>query len=82
MILPAAPGLGHDGLMQRVPIRDDQIRLGQFLKLTGAVELGSDVKLLLAEGSVLVNGEPEDRRGRQLVRDDVITVRNEQFVVG
>jgi ribosome-associated protein len=68
--------------MQRVPIRDSQIRLGQFLKLAGAVELGSDVKLLLAEGSVLVNGNPEDRRGRQLVRDDVITVRDEQFVVG
>jgi ribosome-associated protein YbcJ (S4-like RNA binding protein) len=28
-----------------------------------------------------VNGEPEVRRGRQLVRDDVITVRGEQFVV-
>jgi ribosome-associated protein len=81
VILPAGR-LGHDGRMQAVPISDDQIRLGQFLKLAGAVELGSDVKLLLAEGSVLVNGKPEDRRGRQLVRDDVITVRDEQFVVG
>jgi ribosome-associated protein len=68
--------------MQRVPIRDEQIRLGQFLKLAGAVEAGSQVKELLAEQVVLVNGKPEDRRGRQLVRDDVITVGNEQFVVG
>jgi ribosome-associated protein len=68
--------------MQRVPIRDEQIRLGQFLKLAGAVEAGSQVKELLAEQVVLVNGKPEDRRGRQLVRDDVITVRDEQFVVG
>ena len=50
-------------------------------KLADAVELGSDVKLLLAEGTLLVNGEPESRRGRQLVRGDVITVRGEQFVV-
>ena len=45
----------------------EQIRLGQFLKLADAVELGSDVKLLLADGTVLVNGEVETRRGRQLV---------------
>jgi ribosome-associated protein len=67
--------------MRTVTIRDDQIRLGQFLKLADAVEVGSDVKLLLAQGWVLVNGEPENRRGRQLVRDDVSTVRGEQFVV-
>jgi ribosome-associated protein len=67
--------------MRTVTIRDDQIRLGQFLKLADAVEVGSDVKLLLAQGWVLVNGEPENRRGRQLVRDDVVTVRGEQFVV-
>jgi ribosome-associated protein len=67
--------------MRTVTIKDDRIRLGQFLKLADAVEVGSDVKLLLAQGWVLVNGEPEDRRGRQLLRDDVITVRGEQFVV-
>ncbi|MGI8665020.1 MAG: RNA-binding S4 domain-containing protein [Jatrophihabitans sp.] len=67
--------------MREITIRDTGIRLGQFLKLADAVELGSDVKLLLAEGSVLVNGEAEDRRGRQLVRGDLITVRGEQFQV-
>ena len=67
--------------MQQVPIKDAQIRLGQFLKLAGAVEVGSQVKELLAEHAVLVNGKPEDRRGRQLVRDDVVTVRGEEFVV-
>ena len=73
--------MGHDGRMQQVHDREHQIRLGQFLKLADAVELGSDVKLLLADGPCRVNGEPEDRRGRQLVRDDVVTVRGEQFVV-
>jgi ribosome-associated protein len=59
----------------------EPIRLGQFLKLADAVELGSDVKLLLGEGSVEVNGEVETRRGRQLVPGDVVTVRGEQLVV-
>ena len=55
-----------------VPIRDESIRLGQFLKLAGLVEFGSDAKVLLADGEVLVNGEPETRRGRQLRVGDVV----------
>ena len=64
----------HDGVMRDVPIKDHEIRLGQFLKLSDAVEIGSDVKLLLGAGRVRVNGELEDRRGRQLVKGDVVTV--------
>jgi ribosome-associated protein len=60
--------------MRDVTIRDNEIRLGQFLKLADAVEVGSDVKLLLGAGRVTVNGEPESRRGRQLVRGDVVSV--------
>lgn len=67
--------------MREITISDGGIRLGQFLKLADAVEIGSDVKLLLVEGSVEVNGEPESRRGRQLVRGDLITVRGQQFLV-
>ncbi len=73
--------MAHDGGMREIETRDGEIRLGQFLKLADAVELGSDVKLLLAEGTLLVNGKPEDRRGRQLVRGDVVTVRGDQFRV-
>ena len=59
----------------------EPIRLGQFLKLADAVELGSDVKLLLSAGSVEVNGEVETRRGRQLMPGDVVTVRGERLLV-
>ena len=57
-----------------VEIRDESIRLGQFLKLADVVDNGSDVKPLLAEGLVSVNEEVETRRGRQLVKGDVVTV--------
>jgi ribosome-associated protein len=48
------------------------IRLGQFLKLAGLVETGSEGKDLIAAGSVLVNDEVETRRGRQLLAGDVV----------
>ena len=57
-----------------VPIRDESIRLGQFLKLANLIESGSEAKPLVAEGAVQVNGEVETRRGRQLVRGDVVTL--------
>lgn len=55
-------------------IRDEVIRLGQFLKLAGLVDAGSDVRPLLADGQVRVGGEVETRRGRQLRRGDVVEV--------
>ena len=60
-----------------VPIRDERIRLGQFLKLANLVESGSDVRPLVTEGQVQVNGEVETRRGRQLVRGDVVECRGQ-----
>jgi ribosome-associated protein len=57
-----------------VPIRDETIRLGQFLKLAGAVDSGSDVKAILVTGDVTVNGEVENRRGRQLAKGDRVTL--------
>ena len=55
-----------------VTIREDMIRLGQFLKLADLVDTGGDAKELLEAGAVQVNGEVEPRRGRQLVRGDVV----------
>lgn len=60
--------------MHQVAISGEMIRLGQLLKLAGAVDVGADVRPLLAAGLVTVNGEVETRRGRQLRRGDVITL--------
>ena len=61
---------------QDVPIRGEMIRLGQLLKLAGIVGGGGEVRRLLAEATVLVNGEPEARRGRQLVPGDTVRVED------
>ena len=60
--------------MREVAIVTDSIRLGQFLKLADLVDVGSDVKSLLQDGVVSVNGLAEDRRGRQLARGDGVSV--------
>ena len=57
-----------------VAIRDESIRLGQFLKLANLVETGGLAKDVIAEGQVQVNGEVDTRRGRQLRPGDVVTV--------
>jgi ribosome-associated protein len=53
---------------------EDTIRLGQLLKLVDAVPSGAQVKDVLSSGDVRVNGEPEDRRGRQLHAGDVVSM--------
>jgi len=60
-----------------VPIRDEMIRLGQFLKLANLIENGSDAKIVCPEGLVSVNGEVETRRGRQLTAGDVVELRGQ-----
>ena len=57
------------------------IRLGQLLKLAGTIESGSHARTLLATETVLVNGEPDERRGRQLHHGDVVSVAGEELRV-
>ena len=68
-------------MAEDVPIRGEMIRLGQLLKLTGAVSGGGDVKSFLAAEPVFVNGEREERRGRKLRPGDVVKVGDEALRV-
>ena len=66
---------------REVAIREDSIRLGQFLKLADLVDTGAEAKPLLMQGLVLVNGQAETRRGRQLVKGDVVRVDDREVRV-
>lgn len=59
--------------MDHVPIRDETIRLGQFLKLAGLIDSGADAKSVIAEGLVSVNGQIERQRGKQLRPGDTVS---------
>ena len=65
--------------MREIEIRGDMIRLGQLLKLADVAGDGGEAKALLAEGLVSVNGEVEERRGRQLHPGDVVAVEGEEL---
>jgi ribosome-associated protein len=68
---------------REIPIRGDMIRLGQLLKLADVVDGGGEVKDFLVEVDVYVNGQPEDRRGRQLHPGDVVLAGEDELrVVG
>ena len=60
--------------MRQIEIRGETIRLGQLLKLAGIVGSGGELKSLLATERVLVNGEPDARRGRQLHPGDKVAI--------
>ena len=66
---------------REVEIRNDTIRLGQLLKLADLVDAGADAKPLLMQGRVTVNGVTETRRGRQLVKGDVVSVAGQSVRV-
>lgn len=57
------------------------IRLDQFLKAHAVVGTGGQAKLLIQDGQVLVNGEVETRRRRQLRNGDVVQLDDQQLTV-
>lgn len=64
-----------------IAIRGETIRLGQLLKLAGLIDSGSEARALLAEGDTLVNGEVEERRGRQLRAGDRVQVAGRELLI-
>lgn len=53
-----------------INIKDEYIKLGQALKLSGLVDSGVDAKFVVQDGLVKVNGEIDTRRGKKLYPGD------------
>ena len=67
--------------MTQITIRDEFIKLGQAMKLAGAVESGAEAKDVITEGQVTVNGEVDTRRGCKLYPGDVFAYRGKEYSV-
>ncbi len=67
--------------MNIITIKTDFIKLDQFLKWVGIVDSGVDAKYFIQEGMVLVNGEPELRRGRKLYPEDKVKFQDSEYIV-
>lgn len=60
--------------MVEIGIYSEFITLGQFLKLSNEINNGGEAKFYLQNMVVLVNNEPENRRGRKLRVGDVVKI--------
>lgn len=58
--------------METIHIRDEFIKLGQALKLSGLVESGVDAKFVIQDGLVNLNGQICTQRGKKVVVGDII----------
>ncbi|MBR4182252.1 MAG: RNA-binding S4 domain-containing protein [Lachnospiraceae bacterium] len=67
--------------MEKIYIKDDFIKLGQALKLSGVAGSGVDAKYLIEDGLVTVNGETELRRGRKLYKGDSFSFEEREFEI-
>lgn len=67
--------------MEELFIRDDFIKLGQALKLSGLVESGVEAKIAVQDGLVKVNGKVEVQRGKKLVVNDKFSFDGSSFVI-
>ncbi len=60
---------------KEIVIKTDTIKLEQFLKWANLVQTGGEAKILIQDGEVLVNGEIEKRRGKQLKEGDHVELK-------
>ena len=62
-------------------LRGEHITLDALLKATGLAPSGGAAKVLIAEGTLQVNGEAETRRGRKLRAGDVVLLGETRVVL-
>jgi ribosome-associated protein len=62
---------------REIPIRGGMIRLGALLKVAGLIDTGGEARPFLASNVVVINGEPDQRRGRQLHPGDEVRIGDE-----
>ncbi|GEO59153.1 S4 domain-containing protein YaaA [Companilactobacillus bobalius] len=68
-------------MSEKIKLETEFITLGQLLKDEGVIGTGGQAKWFLKENSVLLNGSPEDRRGKKLRSGDVIVVGDQTFEI-
>lgn len=68
--------------VKQILIETEFIKLDQFLKLAGIVQTGGQAKMLISEGSIIVNNEVVLQRGKKIRKDDIIEIKDyDSFVV-
>ncbi|KAF1302643.1 MULTISPECIES: S4 domain-containing protein YaaA [Enterococcus] len=61
-------------MKEKIFLETDYMTLGQVLKEVSVISSGGQAKWYLAENTVFVDGEPENRRGRKLYAGMMIEI--------
>jgi len=64
-------------MKKKIFLETEYMTLGQMLKEASVIGSGGQAKWYLAEQTVLVDGEPENRRGRKLYAGMMIELPDE-----
>ncbi len=67
--------------MEVLQLKDEFIKLGQALKASGLVDSGVEAKMVILDGQVKVNGQPQLQRGKKLYDGDVVEFQGSSFTV-
>ena len=67
--------------MEKIHLKDDFIKLGQALKLSGLAGSGVDAKYAIQNGLVTVNGTVVYQRGKNLYPGDMVAGGEKIFQV-
>ena len=67
--------------MQIAEITSEPIQLYKLLKLESMVSSGGEAKAVIADGQVLVNGEIETRKRKQINAGDVVSFNGQEIQV-
>lgn len=67
--------------MREFVLTSEYIELMKLLKLLRIAQTGGHAKIIVEEGDVIRNGEPEFRKRAKLVKGDVIEVMGETIKI-
>lgn len=62
--------------MEIIEIKTEFIKMDQLLKFAGVVGVGSDVKMMIADGMIFVNDEICTQRGKKIRHGDIVKIED------
>ncbi|XFA98414.1 S4 domain-containing protein YaaA [Candidatus Izemoplasma sp. B36] len=67
--------------MEKITIKTEYITLGQLLKFLSIVSSGGEAKIFLQTYEILLNDEPENRRGKKIYPGDIVLIQSEKYLI-
>jgi ribosome-associated protein len=67
--------------MKEIEVSKEPVELFKILKFEGLAASGGEAKALIADGQVMVNGQVETRKRKQITSGDIVEFVGEKHLV-